>query len=353
MKAKLSSLAASAKESLREQFLKALAASSKLRGAECLDREQTISYCNQIGYTYEAGEPTTFELGEQLHKIELMRCGVVRLNGSKCLYTDFGNRAAAIDFSRGAHQQEHVIAVWSHRWLGFHHYLTELFPKICRLRETLGKDFGGAKICYPMIHRRYEKELIELLEIKPENVIDCWQSGGIFAKKLTIIPMAGWFGGNPNADLLYKQFVTNDPVIGPERLYLTRSGRRQCLNDKALIDRCKAMNFEIIDETSRSIQDQIKLYQNAKILVGPHGSAFSNMVWSKPGLHVIEMVPTTFDVEYHKKLSYSLGHNYTKISCDNGRHATTGVTIDFDVDLDHAIRIVESATAALDCQKSV
>lgn len=341
------SLAASAKESARESTLKLLAAASRARGANCLNRDESAALCQHLGYSYQAGFPTTFELGGHVTSLEVMRCGVVRLNRQDCLYTDFGNRAAAIDFIRPKLEVDHALAVWSHRWLGFHHFLSELLPKLCRLRSVLGPDMGGAKVCYPQIHRRYEKELIAMLDLPDDQVIDTWRVGGVVAKKLTVVPMAGWFQGNPNAELLREQLLPFSSKKGPERLYLSRTGRRRCLNDAAIIEHCKNLGFIVVDESSRSISEQIELYRDAKILFGPHGSAFTNMVWAAPNAHIIEMVPTTFDVTYHAGLSKSLGHHYTKISCINGPIATTGVFIDFNADIEAVKKIINQAIQQL------
>lgn len=337
----LKSLTASAKDSVIYGTVKLIADASKIRGVNCQSREETIALCHDLGYDFQPGEPTTFIRHDRVHSLEVMSCGVVRLNRMYCLYTDFGNRYAILDFSKPRHHTDHVIAVWSHVWLGFHHFLSELFPKICRLREEFGKDLGGAKICYPMVHRRYEKELLEMLEIPADQIIDSKRIGGVTADKLTIVPMAGWFQGNPNVELLRQQLVQPTSAKGPERLYLSRTGRRRCLNDEPIIKRCKELGFVVVDESSRTIAEQIALYRDAKILFGPHGSAFTNMVWAQPGAHIIEMVPTTFDVTYHAALTQSLGHRYTKISCANGPTATSGVTIDFKADVDEVLKFLE------------
>jgi capsular polysaccharide biosynthesis protein len=275
-----------------------------------------------------------------------MRCGVVRLNRKQCLYTDFGNRAASLDFKKPQIELDHVIAPWSHRWLGFHHYLSELFPKLSKIREELGPDLGGASVCYPMIHRKYEQELLQMLDLPQDRLVDCWAAGGVVAKQLTIVPMAGWFQGNPNAELVRKQLLPPSSGRGPERLYLSRSGRRCCLNDGPITERCRQLGFEVVDESSRSIAEQIALYRDARILFGPHGSAFTNMIWAAPGAHIIEMIPTTFDVTYHAGLTKSLGHRYTKISCANGPTATSGVTIDFNADIDAVLGLLEKLVSS-------
>lgn len=343
----LKSFTSSAKLAAKDRALRILSALSKMRGVHCLTREESVSYCADLGFEFAAGVPLTFKLGGKIRQLEVMACGIVRVNRSECLYTDFGNRAATVDFARPTRREDHVIALWSHAtWLGFHHFLAEVSPKICRIKAEFGEDLSGAKLCYPMIHRRYEKELLGMLGIREDQVIDSKAVGGVIADKLTIIPMAGWFRGNPNVDLLRKHLMPPATAKGPELLYLARMGRRRCLNDAAIVARCLELGFTVVDESSRTIPEQIELYRDAKVLVGPHGSAFTNMVWAKPGARIVEMIPSTFDVEYHEHLAASLGHHHTKIACANGPRATSGVTIDFNADVPFVIAAIEREVKA-------
>jgi hypothetical protein len=340
------SLVSTAGLAAKDWTLRLFSLLSKLRGTHCLTREETISFCASLGHQYVAGQPLTFEVGGDIRKLEVMRRGIVRINGGTCLYVDFGSRAAAVDFARPKRRENHVIALWSHPWLGFHHFLVEVTPKICRIMEERGRDLGGAKLCFPMIHRRYEKELLAMLGIGPDQVIDSKAVGGVVADKVTIVPMAGWFKGNPNVELLRKYLMPPPKAKGPELLYLARMGRRRCLNDAAIIERCLELGFTVVDESPRTIPEQIEIYRDARVLVGPHGSAFTNMAWAPPGARIVEMIPSTFDVEYHENLAASLGHHHTKVACDNGPRATSGVTIDFNADVPFVIGIIEREVAA-------
>lgn len=343
----LKSLASTGKLTTKDQALRLLSVLSKMRGVHCLTRDETIAFCANLGLNYAAGVPLTFELGEKIQHLEVMGSGIVRINRRECLYTDFGNRAATVDFSHPQRRENHIIALWSHAtWLGFHHFLSEVTPKICRIMEEFGNEMGGAKLCFPMIHRRYEKELLAMLGVRDDQVIDCKTACGIIANKLTVIPMAGWFQGNPNVELLRKYLMPPAKAKGPEFLYLERVGRRRCLNDRVIVERCLELGFTVIDESSRTILEQIDLYRDAKVLVGPHGSAFTNMVWAEPGARIVEMIPSTFDVEYHEHLAASLGHHHTKVACSNGPRATSGVMIDFEADVPFVIEAIEREVKA-------
>lgn len=342
----LKSLASTVRLAAKDQTLRLFRMLSKLRGTHCLNREETILFCSSLGYEYLAGVPITFELGGKIRQLEIMRRGIVRINRRECLYVDFGSRAAAVDFARPKRHENHVIALWSHPWLGFYHFLAEVTPKICRVREEFGDDLGGAKICFPMIHKKYEKELLDLLRLPQDQVIDSKAVGGVIAAKITIVPMAGWFQKLPNLDLLRKHLMQPEHPGAPKFLYLTRQGRRRCLNDEPIIRRCTELGFTVVKETPRTITEQIELFRDAVVIAGPHGAAFTNMVWAPQGARILEMVPTTFNVAYYENLSASIGHHYTKILCPNGPQATSGDTIDFKADVDLVIDAIEREVKA-------
>jgi capsular polysaccharide biosynthesis protein len=312
-------------------------------GQSCLSRVETIKLLARLGVSYEPGQSSTLAVGPAIDSLDILPCGVVRMNRRHCLYTDFGNRHAAFTFRRPKQRVQHAAALWSHRWLGFYHYLAEVAPKICRLQQAYGNSLEGLYLCYPMIHRPYEAELLSMLEVPPERVIDTKQTGGVRADKITFVPMAGWFNRPPNIDLLRERLLAKGATAeGPDLLYLSRTGRRRCLNEAALLERLLPMGFVVVDESKRSISEQIALYRNARVLLGPHGSAFTNMIWARPGATVIEMVPTSFDVVYHRELSASCGHHYTKITCPNSGNSQYGVDLDFSVDPDLIFSIATS-----------
>jgi capsular polysaccharide biosynthesis protein len=101
----------------------------------------------------------------------------------------------------------------------------------------------------------------------------------------------------------------------------------------------------MVDESSRSVLEQIHLYRDAKVIAGAHGSAFTNMIWAAPGAKIVEMVPSTFDVPYHNRLSQGCGHTYTKIPCPNGPTAQTGVSIHFNANPGDVLDVIDRVLA--------
>jgi capsular polysaccharide biosynthesis protein len=78
----------------------------------------------------------------------------------------------------------------------------------------------------------------------------------------------------------------------------------------------------IIDTKNMSIFEQIKIFSAADVIVGPTSSALTNLVFSKKGTRVIEIVPKyrhsyekTFIGRYSKICKY-LDLNYMSVEAD-------------------------------------
>ena len=106
-----------------------------------------------------------------------------------------------------------------------------------------------------------------------------------------------------------------------KKLYLSRqnSNYRNLINEGDFIKKLKSKNFTIIDTNNMSIFEQIKIFSAADVIVGPTSSALTNLVFSKKGTRVIEIVPKyrhsyekTFIGRYSKICKY-LDLNYMSV----------------------------------------
>ncbi len=97
------------------------------------------------------------------------------------------------------------------------------------------------------------------------------------------------------------------------KVYLSRhnSVYRNLINEGDLRDTLKKKNFMIVDTNNMSVFEQIKIFSEACVIVGPTSSALTNLVFSKKGTRVIEIIPkykydyeTTFKIRYSKICKY-------------------------------------------------
>ena len=81
-----------------------------------------------------------------------------------------------------------------------------------------------------------------------------------------------------------------------------------------------------------SFKDQVKMFNNAKLVVGLHGSGFANLVFSKPRTKVIELSSKYSGNAVHY-LAKKCQLNYNKIvdsSSQSIKHQDNPVMIDLE-----------------------
>ena len=75
------------------------------------------------------------------------------------------------------------------------------------------------------------------------------------------------------------------------------------------------------DNPSPSVEDTMLMFYRARVIIGPHGAGLSNMLFSRPGTVVIEVICNPPNVCYLQS-SYYLGHKYygvpSRKGCDGG-----------------------------------
>jgi len=107
-------------------------------------------------------------------------------------------------------------------------------------------------------------------------------------------------------------------------VYVSRqnSQSRNLINEEDIIDEMKSKNFMIIDTKNMSVFEQIDIFSSAKIIIGPTGSALTNIIFCLEGTKIIEIVPKyNFGYEQSFKNRYSricniLNLNYKFIEAD-------------------------------------
>lgn len=116
----------------------------------------------------------------------------------------------------------------------------------------------------------------------------------------------------PFAEAVKAQKGSQKKAFYPEKLYLSRLGnRRQLANEKALIERLSEAGFAICDLGKCSLDEQIRLFENAHVIVGAHGAGFANLVYCQSGTQVIEIFhPNHLETMYwgiaaRKQLDYT------------------------------------------------
>jgi capsular polysaccharide biosynthesis protein len=110
--------------------------------------------------------------------------------------------------------------------------------------------------------------------------------------------------------------VHNSGSSQRQMLYIQRGitkNPRVLLNEQEVIRILKKSGFSICDPGRLTIHDQARLFHSADLVVGPHGSAFTNILYMKPRSCVIEFTNSTYDPFHDFFLARQLDISFTRI----------------------------------------
>ena len=69
-------------------------------------------------------------------------------------------------------------------------------------------------------------------------------------------------------------------------------------------------DVEFIPDRPRSVAEQIRLFRDASLIIGPHGAGFTNLLWCAPRTKIIELFHGGYHPPYYYYLATMLGQSY-------------------------------------------
>ena len=99
------------------------------------------------------------------------------------------------------------------------------------------------------------------------------------------------------------------PSTRSRRIYVSRerSSARRCLNRAEV---ARALDLEVHAPEDYTPAEQIELFHDAEIVVGPHGAGLANLLYAPHGTPLVELFPTAEPLPYFGLLSAAMGGRY-------------------------------------------
>ncbi len=188
----------------------------------------------------------------------------------------------------------------------YSHWMMDLLPRLDLLARA---GFGPEKVDRYLVNlggAPYESETLRLAGIPPEKIIPVTGASHFRCERVitTSLRQHHWQRSLPAwvpGFLRRLAGLGEASVPGTRRLYLTRRAAsfRRVLNEDALAAPLAANGFEITDPAALSVAEQAALFASAAVIVSPHSSAMTNLVFCNPGTAVLEIFPADyFDVSF-------------------------------------------------------
>lgn len=179
----------------------------------------------------------------------------------------------------------------------YFHWMFDVLPRI-KLLQSGGLEI--ADIDYFLINSRkflpFHKETLDALGIPETKRLENYNYPHIKAEKL-IVPS---FPGSPawmpkwSCDFLRNVFIERQAIKEPEKIeyiYISRGSvtSRRILNEDEVINVLNKFGFKSVTLETMSVAEQASLMASAKVVIAPHGSGLTNLVFCSPGTKVIEI----------------------------------------------------------------
>jgi len=143
-----------------------------------------------------------------------------------------------------------------------------------------------------------------------------------------------------------------EAVLDPPRaIYVWRadSAARPMRNEDALVERLEALGVMPVLLSGLTLAEQIRLFQAAPLVIGPHGAGLANVVFARAGAVLYELFPSHFIDACMARLAWLRGVHYW---CDvHPAEPRPGLAINdtpWSVDIDAVVRQVETILARYD-----
>jgi hypothetical protein len=199
----------------------------------------------------------------------------------------------------------HFGAMWG---VEYFHLVLDVLPRLLFV-ERFDRLRG-----MPLIVQRgithTQREALQILGIPPDRIIEFngyhWQVEQLYYMhydNTTLTPL--------HAQWLRERFAPHS-ITRSRRLYISREDarKRRIVNEADLVKELVRYGFEVVTLTGMSFADQARLFNEAEIIVGPHGAGFTNAVFAQPGTTLIELFSPSYILGTYWMLANACGHRY-------------------------------------------
>lgn len=202
----------------------------------------------------------------------------------------------------------------------YYHWMLDVLPRLAALElESLPYHRYLVSQEHP-----FNQQTLDLLHI-PASSRTAAISQQFYAAPKLMVPLVPLGVSQENIrfvrHLLLERGGLGETPPANERIYISRryASSRRVLNEEELYPLLQKHNFRICYLEQLSLKQQMLLFHGAKIILTPHGAAWTNLIFARPGTLALEIVPegleSTRPGAYHlyERLAAAAGVDYERI----------------------------------------
>ena len=214
----------------------------------------------------------------------------------------------------------------------YFHWMTEMLPRIAAMHHQ-GPDFP---VLIPSNYLNYPfivESLSQLnIDFKPFDVKYSLKVNTLIAIE---VPHVGRFNEGIMHFFRGKFLQGFAPVSQPFRLlYISRDNakRRKITNEDDVFELLASKGFEKVSLENMPLKNQVKLFQEARVVIGCHGAGLANIMFMQKNQNIIELKSNNNNYWCYFSLARVFGLKYYYSL--NNSNVTNHRDADIDIDLD-------------------
>ena len=203
------------------------------------------------------------------------------------------------------------------KWAIAPNYYHWLHDVVLRLHDVIKRLPPDTHFVVPPHRRDFQDDALAVVGVSPDRLLELDSGRVARFENLYFSPPSAQTGlDSPEADVWFRDHALNAygiPLGRPSRrIYISRreASYRRIANEAEVEALLRDLGFEIHQLEQYSLRDQVALFAEAEGVVSAHGAGLTNMIFSPPGLAVLDIFePTRFNKCFWS-MSTALGHRY-------------------------------------------
>ncbi len=202
----------------------------------------------------------------------------------------------------------------------FFYWLAVIMPGLDAIDHYRSVTGRGVTILVPDGPWRWIDESMPLAGYGPDQVIRS-NFTDVHAERLLLRPksLVSQFASIEGYHWMKQKMLANlpppDPTADPVSpyIYISRSkAKRKVLNEDEVLNFLSPLGFRAYDLEDRSLAENVRLFSQAKVVVGPHGAGMSHIIFAPETAHLVECFGGRQEHVFHL-LANALNLGYTHL----------------------------------------
>lgn len=202
----------------------------------------------------------------------------------------------------------------THYWhFNYHHWLIECLPRFRPALEMA--EVADWPVIVPAGLSPFQRESLELLGVAAERLLPF--EGGEWQVEKLLFPSIGNFAP-AELEWVRQRYLRPAEAVTTNggRYYISRgdAGVRRLVNEEEIAGYLVGQGFEVLTLTGMGFEEQVRRFSRAEMIIGPHGSGLTNMLFAPAEATVVELMPHDEVNHCFWLMSNGLGQRYTFLS---------------------------------------